>query len=169
MQITVTADGWLNFAGERHVCALGRAGVVADKREGDWGTPVGTMPLRCVYFRPDRLPRPDTALPVHAVGPSDGWCDDPADANYNRPVKLPYPASAEPLWRDDHRYDLIVPLGWNDDPPVPGCGSAIFLHVAPPEGRPTAGCIGLPVAVLLRLLTLCDRDSVLTVKSATGS
>ena len=163
MQITVSADGWLTFDGERHVCALGWSGVVRDKREGDGGTPVGALPLRCVYYRADRLDRPITGLPLHEIARDDGWCDDPADANYNRPVKLPYPASTESLWRDDHRYDLIVPLGWNDDPPVPGQGSAIFLHVAPPEGRPTAGCVGLPVDTLLRLIARCDPTTVMYI------
>lgn len=163
MDISVSADGWLTFAGERHPCALGWSGVVSDKREGDGGTPVGRLPLRCLYYRADRLHRPATGLSVYQIASDDGWCDAPDDPNYNRPVTLPYPASAESLWREDHRYDLIVPLGWNDDPPVPGRGSAIFLHVAPPEGRPTAGCVGLPVDVLLRLVALCDPATTLTV------
>lgn len=163
MDISVSADGWLTFVGERHPCALGWSGVVSDKREGDGGTPVGRLPMRCLYYRADRLHRPTTGLPVNQIAADDGWCDAPDDPNYNRPVTLPYPASAESLWREDHRYDLIVPLGWNDDPPVPGRGSAIFLHVAPPEGRPTAGCVGLPVDVLLRLVALCDPATTLTV------
>src|SRR5688572_11314345 len=81
-------------------CALGRSGVTRDKREGDGASPAGTWPLRHVLFRPDRLPRPVTALAVYPLSPFDGWCDDPADPSYNRPVQLPYAASAETLWRD---------------------------------------------------------------------
>ena len=67
-------------------------------------------------------------------------------------VTLPYGASAERLWRDDPLYDVVGVLGHNDRPARPGRGSAIFLHRAPAGGAPTAGCIGLDMADLLRLL-----------------
>jgi L,D-peptidoglycan transpeptidase YkuD (ErfK/YbiS/YcfS/YnhG family) len=75
--------------------------------------------------------------------PEDGWCDAPEDPLYNRPAPLPYPASAERLWREDSLYDLILVLGHNDDPPVPYLGSAIFLHLAHEDFRPTEGCVAL--------------------------
>ena len=75
--------------------------------------------------------------------PDDGWCDDPGDRNYNRPVRLPYPASHEAMWRDDHLYDVVVVLGHNDGPRRRGVGSAIFFHLADPRRRPTAGCIAV--------------------------
>ncbi len=53
------------------------------------------------------------------------------------------------LWRADHVYDLIVPLGYNDDPVVPGKGSAIFMHVAKPDYAPTEGCVALALPDLL--------------------
>lgn len=95
---------------------------------------------------------PTTRLPIAPIAPDDGWCDAPEDRNYNRPVKLPYPASAENMWRDDGLYDLVVVLGHNDDPVVPYAGSAIFIHVAAPEGTPTAGCIALTREDLLSVL-----------------
>lgn len=125
-------------------CAVGRGGIGANKREGDGITPVGKWRMRALLFRPDRLPRaPLTGLPLRGLRPEDGWCDDPGDPLYNRPVKLPFRAHAENLWRDDVVYDLIVALGYNDDPPVPGRGSAIFLHVARPDFSPTEGCFAL--------------------------
>ena len=78
----------------------------------------------------DRLPRPDTALATAALTPENGWCDDPGDPAYNRPVRLPYAGRHERLWRADPIYDVIVVLGHNEDPPVPDKGSAIFLHLA---------------------------------------
>ncbi len=140
------------FGTRRWCCAIGPAGVSADKREGDGATPVGCFQLRRVLYRPDRLARPETGLPVAALRPEDGWCDDPDVAAYNRPVRLPYAASHERLWRDDGIYDVIVVLGHNDDPPVPGRGSAIFLHVAKPDYGPTAGCVALALADLLTVL-----------------
>ena len=105
---------------------------------------LGTWAMREVWYRPDVYPDgPATALPVRATRPEDGWCDAPGDPNYNRPVTLPYPASTERMWRDDHVYDLVVILGHNDDPPVPGMGSAIFMHLAR-DGYPgTEGCVAL--------------------------
>jgi L,D-peptidoglycan transpeptidase YkuD (ErfK/YbiS/YcfS/YnhG family) len=140
----------------RAPCALGRGGVIAAelKREGDGTSPAGVWPIRRVLYRPDRGPAPRTALPVEAIAPDNGWCDDPADANYNRPVKLPYPASAERMARDDGLYDIVVVLGHNDDPVVAGLGSAIFLHLARPDFAPTEGCVALARPDLEALLAV---------------
>jgi L,D-peptidoglycan transpeptidase YkuD (ErfK/YbiS/YcfS/YnhG family) len=158
-----TADGWLDLGGDKARCALGPAGVLpaSAKREGDGASPAGVWPLRRVLYRPDRGPPPATALPTATIAPDDGWCDAPGDANYNRAVKLPYPASAEQMWREDHLYDLVVVLGHNDDPAVPGLGSAIFLHLAKPDYAPTHGCVALARADLEALLrTAAPGDAV---------
>jgi L,D-peptidoglycan transpeptidase YkuD (ErfK/YbiS/YcfS/YnhG family) len=154
MTFVAYADGRLAFHGRLVRCALGPAGVIAAaaKREGDGATPAGAWTMRRVYYRPDRRGPPDTGLVVQPLAPDDGWCDAPTDPAYNRPVKLPYPASAERLWREDGVYDLIVELGYNDDPVVPNAGSAIFLHLARPDYAPTQGCVALSVADLEALL-----------------
>ncbi len=141
MEITVWPFGAVEWHGRRVRCALGRGGVRRDKREGDGATPVGVFPLRSVLFRPDRVPLPQTRLPVRALRPEDGWCDDAAHHRYNRRVALPFAAGHEALWRADHLYDLIVVIGYNDAPVAAGRGSAIFLHIAAPDYRPTDGCI----------------------------
>lgn len=157
--------GWLAAAPGRFRCALGRAGIGADKREGDGATPAGRFPLRRVLFRPDRLPPPATALPVAAIGPADGWCDDPLDPAYNRPVVLPHGGSHERLWRDDRLYDLVVVIGHNDDPVLAEAGSAVFVHVAAPDWAPTAGCIALALPDLLMLVRDCrPGDAVIVAR-----
>ena len=133
-------------------CRLGEAAVAVLKHEGDRATPAGRFRLLRVLYRADRIRRPAAALPIRAIRRRDGWCDAPGDRNYNRPVRLPYGASAEELWRKDRLYDLVVVLGHNDRPRVKGRGSAVFLHVAPPGGAPTAGCVALACADLARLL-----------------
>lgn len=135
-------------------CALGWGGLklAADKREGDGATPVGSWPLRRVFYRPDRGAAPETGLPVAAIAPDDGWCDAADDPAYNQPVRLPYPASAERMWRDDGLYDIVVVLGHNDDPVVPGAGSAIFLHLAKPDFSTTEGCVAITRADMEALL-----------------
>ena len=145
--------------------AAGRAGIRTEKREGDGATPAGTYPLVSVFYRPDRLLPPASRLPVRPLAQNDGWVDDPNDANYNRLVSLPYPASAEQLWREDELYDALVIIGYNINPVVPGAGSAIFLHIATPDFAPTAGCIAVSKNVLLMLLPLLGPKSKITIRA----
>jgi L,D-peptidoglycan transpeptidase YkuD (ErfK/YbiS/YcfS/YnhG family) len=163
--VVVTPAGVTFRAGRRVRCALGRGGIREGKREGDGATPVGRFPLRRVLYRPDRLPPPASRLPTAALTPDDGWCDDPADPRYNQPVRLPYAGRHERLWRDDGLYDVIVVIGHNDDPIVPGEGSAVFLHVAGPDYPPTEGCVALALADLLDLLATARPGDALRVKA----
>jgi len=143
--------------------ALGRAGIRALKREGDGGTPLGRFPVRQVLYRADRVARPRTRLPVQTIRDHDGWCDDPADRNYNRLIALPSRRSAEGLKRTDHLYDLVLVLGYNDRPRVKGKGSAIFVHLARPGFPPTDGCIALARHDLTMLLAEVREGSVICV------
>lgn len=149
-------------------CALGRTGLSRRKREGDGATPVARLRPLAVLYRPDRGPRPRTALPVRAIRRADGWCDDPADRNYNRRVAIPYPASHEELARADGLYDLVVVLDWNTRPRMPGRGSAIFVHVARPDSAPTAGCVALEAQALRRLLARLGPRSILSIDDASA-
>jgi L,D-peptidoglycan transpeptidase YkuD (ErfK/YbiS/YcfS/YnhG family) len=144
--------------------ALGRTGIRALKREGDGGTPLGRFPIRQVLYRADRVPRPRTQIPVHAIRQHDGWCDDPADRNYNRLIRLPSRRSAEGLKRADHLYDLALVLGYNDLPRVKGRGSAIFVHLARPGFTPTEGCIALTRHDLMMLLAELRPGSMILVQ-----
>jgi L,D-peptidoglycan transpeptidase YkuD (ErfK/YbiS/YcfS/YnhG family) len=166
--IIVTSDGMLQFGGLRFRCALGKGGVLpeAEKREGDGATPLGRYPLRQVFYRPDRMAAPQTRLPLQALTPQDGWCDDPHDPAYNRFVALPYAASHEKLWREDAVYDVIVAVGHNDDPPVPGLGSAIFMHVARPDYSGTEGCVALALPDLLALLAVLRPITQIDLRAA---
>jgi L,D-peptidoglycan transpeptidase YkuD (ErfK/YbiS/YcfS/YnhG family) len=154
MIFTAMSDGRFELNGRVTRCALGKGGVVAatDKREGDGKSPLGVWPIRRVLFRPDKSEAPQTGLPTKALERDDGWCDAPQDPAYNRPVKLPHPASAEQMWRADDVYDLVCVLAHNDDPPVPGLGSAIFMHLARPGYQPTEGCVALSREDMLELL-----------------
>jgi L,D-peptidoglycan transpeptidase YkuD (ErfK/YbiS/YcfS/YnhG family) len=165
------SEGRLRFGALEFPCMLGRAGIVAHKHEGDGGTPVGSFPLRQVRYRADRLSPPATkGLVVIRTQESDGWCDDPKDRAYNRPVRLPYPASAEKMWRGDHVYDLLAVIGYNDAPPVAGAGSAIFLHVARPaeiagKFAPTVGCVSLKLEDLRSVLAVCSPTTTIRVRT----
>jgi len=136
-------QGWL-FAGPLTLpVALGRAGIRADKREGDGGTPRGRFnPLR-LWWRADRWLRPPTGLPTRRIGPADAWCEDPADRRYNRPFRRSASEPGDRLRRPDGLYDFIIEIDHNTRPRIGGRGSAVFIHVARPRFGPTAGCVAL--------------------------
>lgn len=169
MSITVKPESKL-VLWHNHVfqCALGRGGVGINKTEGDGVTPIGSFPLRQVFFRPDRVAPPITSLSCVPLRETDGWCDDPDDPRYNRFVQLPYAASHEKLWRDDHVYDLIVVLGYNDMPVEPGKGSAIFLHIATEDYSPTEGCVAMAEGDLRALLAQIEPHEKLVVRGGFG-
>ncbi len=145
---------------------IGRGGVRAaqDKQESDGATPLGSYPLRQLFYRPDREMEPITKLPKTALSPDLGWCDAPDDPAYNRLVRLPYGPSHEKLWREDSVYDLILTIGHNDDPVVPGRGSAIFIHLQRPDGTPTDGCVALPAPDMRRFLRMAAPGDIITIK-----
>ena len=167
--LTVTPDiddhskGWASLAEGRWRCALGREGVADNKSEGDGMTPAGEFPLRRLLYRADRLALPRTGLRGHPIGPKDGWCDDPRSSVYNKWVHMPNEWHCEALWREDQLYDLVVPIGYNDDPAVPDLGSAIFLHVARPDYAATEGCVAFARTDLIEILRRCSRATYVRI------
>jgi L,D-peptidoglycan transpeptidase YkuD (ErfK/YbiS/YcfS/YnhG family) len=160
--------GALFIGAQRFDCTLGRGGVTLDKTEGDGKTPVGTYPFRQVFYRADRLEKPQTGLPVEELTPETGWCEDPAHADYNKKIALPHPAQNDRMTREDSLYDITVVIGYNDDPPQAGKGSAIFLHLARPDFSPTAGCVGLRLEDLQTVLVQLDAESRITILPPPG-
>lgn len=145
-------EGVLLAAGRAIPVALGRTGISPDKREGDGRTPAGHWRIVALLYRPDAGPRPRTRLPCRPLARDDGWCDAPGHRRYNRPVKLPFAASHERLWREDALYDLVLVLDHNQRPRIAGRGSAVFIHLARPGFAATEGCVALRRGDLLRLL-----------------
>jgi L,D-peptidoglycan transpeptidase YkuD (ErfK/YbiS/YcfS/YnhG family) len=132
--------------------ALGRSGIAANKREGDGATPRGLFhPIR-LWWRPDRIRRPRSFLPIRQIGPEDAWSENPADRLYNRPFRRWEGQPGDRLCREDHLYDLIVEIDHNARPRVRGRGSAVFIHLARPGFQPTAGCVALDGKTLRRLV-----------------
>jgi L,D-peptidoglycan transpeptidase YkuD (ErfK/YbiS/YcfS/YnhG family) len=156
--------GWLTADGWTVPVALGRGGILANKREGDGGTPKGTYrPLR-LWWRADRHPRPRTYLPVRPIRPEDAWCEDPRDRRYNQPIRLVQDQAGDRLTREDHLYDFIVEIDHNTRPRVKGRGSAVFLHLARPGFAPTAGCIAMTHGAMIRLLARLNRRTRIVVR-----
>jgi L,D-peptidoglycan transpeptidase YkuD (ErfK/YbiS/YcfS/YnhG family) len=144
--------GWLTCGGLAIPVALGRGGILANKREGDGGTPRGTFRPRQLWWRADRHRRPRTLLPVRPIKFEDAWCEDPTDRRYNRPLWLKTDSGGDRLARADHLYDFIVEIDHNTRPRISGRGSAVFLHLARENYAPTAGCVSMTKAAILHLL-----------------
>jgi L,D-peptidoglycan transpeptidase YkuD (ErfK/YbiS/YcfS/YnhG family) len=169
------------ITGHSYPCSIGKNGITVTKREGDNATPAGEFALRQVFYRADRL-SPDELMTlnklkeqgfsVQALTQDDGWCDDSASAFYNQYIQLSSFKTGEiphheNLWRKDNRYDIVVVMGYNDDPVIPGKGSAIFMHIAgqTPQGnyQPTAGCVAFSKGDLLQVLESVTPTTKITI------
>ncbi|PXA84380.1 hypothetical protein DMC47_40640 [Nostoc sp. 3335mG] len=169
MRVIVETDrGLLHMEDDVVSCAIGKGGAceAADKREGDGCTPLGIWPIRAVLLRPGTELSPPAGLPWRWLRPADGWSDDGADPAYNRPVHHPHGFSAERMWRDDAHYDAVLVLGHNDHPPIPGAGSAIFLHLR--GAGPTEGCVAIDREDMRRLLADLEPGSVVDIRRHIG-
>ena len=170
MIVVDAAAGQLTIGDFSCPCVIGQGGLIAatDKREGDGATPMGDWAIRGVLLRPGRITsNPLLTLPWRWIRENDGWSDDPADPAYNRPVRLPRCTSHERLARDDQAYDVIVVLGHNDAPPVPGMGSAIFFHqwVIGANGapKPTEGCVAVAPDSMRAILPMLHPGMIMRV------
>src|ERR1700730_11663611 len=105
--------GWLRGVGLTVPVALGRAGIRANKREGDGGTPRGVFHPRKLWWREDRETQPRSFIAAHAIRPEDAWCEDPNDRHYNRAIRLTREEPGDRLTRKDHLYDFIVEIDHN--------------------------------------------------------
>ena len=123
---------------------LGRAGIRANKREGDGGTPRGRFRLVRLWWRADRAPRPRTPAAGAAHHPATwpGARIPPTAATTARSGARPM-NQATGCGADDRLYDFIIEIDHNTRPRVAGRGSAVFVHVARPDRSPTAGCVAL--------------------------
>lgn len=157
--ISVSADSTLKFKDNVYRCALGRTGIASDKKEGDGATPSGCFEIRKVFYRADRIEKPVSIFETMALTKNAGWSDDSTKPDYNKHITLPYNGSHEDLWREDDIYDIIIVLGYNDEPVVKGKGSAVFMHITREGYSPTAGCIALSINDLKEILASCTKDT----------
>jgi L,D-peptidoglycan transpeptidase YkuD (ErfK/YbiS/YcfS/YnhG family) len=157
------ARGWLLAGPLRLPCAVGPAGIVRRKREGDGATPAGRFRILWGYYRPDRR-RPDAGgLALTPMRRDTGWCEDAASGRYNRPVRLPTAEGVDRMWRADALYDLTFVLDFNYTRRCKGRGSAIFFHIARPGLTPTAGCVAISASDMRKLAPRLARAAVMRI------
>ena len=142
----------------------GSNGFTIDTNEGDKCTPIGDFKFLRMYYRPDRIPHPLTNLPAAEIRPDMGWCDDSLSSQYNQEIRLPFNYGFEPLWREDHVYDMIVVISQNTNPIIPGKGSAIFFHIWRGPTTSTEGCVAMEQEHLLRLVRYIEPGDVVSIR-----
>jgi L,D-peptidoglycan transpeptidase YkuD (ErfK/YbiS/YcfS/YnhG family) len=158
-----SAQGILKIGQSYFPCLIGKNGKTFRKREGDGKSPIGKWKIEQLYFRPDKMGRPKTALKCAPLKPNDGWCDAPSHGQYNKRVKLPFAQSHEKLWRGDKAYDLVATTNHNQHPRIKGGGSAIFWHVINQGAKGTEGCIALSEKHLRAVLSRCSKNTYVII------
>ena len=143
-------------------CSIGKNGLKKKKFEGDMCTPVGKFSLGPVYYRSDRVDKPDTKLKTLKINEQMGWCDDPNNTNYNKEIKLNKKVKAEKLYRKDKIYDIIIVINYNTRRIIKNKGSAIFIHITN-NYKPTKGCLALSLNDIEILLKLIKKNSKIKI------
>ena len=144
-------------------CCIGMKGSTISKKEGDKKTPRGTFKIQNLYYREDRVKKPDTSLKTIKIKQSMGWCDDiNYPEKYNKLIKLDKNIRHEKLYRKDHKYDLLIPVKYNFNKPIVGLGSCIFIHLTN-NYKPTAGCIGIKKKDFLIILKIIKKNTKIKI------
>ena len=152
-------SNYLLYNGIRYQCSIGNGGFSNKKKEGDGCTPVGIFQVTDILYRKDKLKNLVTNYDLQTILPSDGWCDDPNSNYYNTKIKFPFSNSAEELFRQDDIYDIVCVTNHNQNPIIPGAGSAIFIHVANKDYSTTAGCVALSLKDLTKILSTLTKKT----------
>ena len=123
--ITVFRNGELHYKNKVYRCALGKNGIIKEKKEGDGFTPSGIFSLGSLYYRPDRIKKINSFFKPIPIKSNMFWSDYPDSKYYNN---------------------------CNNCLILKNKGSAIFIHLAKKNFSPTAGCIALKKNCLLDIL-----------------
>tara|TARA_Y100001970_G_scaffold293109_1_gene437811 strand:- start:3057 stop:3548 length:492 start_codon:yes stop_codon:yes gene_type:complete len=153
----------LYFYNYKIKCSIGKKGITAKKREGDYKTPSGKFKFKFLLFRNDRIKGIRCKIKKIKIKKNMGWCDDPTSKKYNRIVKLPFKKSAEKLYIKKNYYDLLLVIDYNMKPVISGKGSAIFLHLASKNFSTTKGCIAIKKREFLQILPYIEKKTKLFI------
>ncbi len=144
-------------------CVIGKKGFTRKKMEGDQKTPIGLFDIENLYYRSDRIKKPNTRLRCIKINKKMGWCDDILSKKYyNKRIRVSKEVKHEKLFRKDHKYDFILPIKYNFKKPLLGQGSCIFIHLTK-NYKPTAGCIALNEKDFLILIKIIDRKTKIKI------
>lgn len=171
-------DSWLPI-GKPIRASVGRSGLGwgigmhravgedPQKREGDGRAPAGVFALGTAFGYAETAPA-GVSFPYRHATDRDYFVDGADSPAYNQWQRIPDHepndpkrrwSSCERMRRDDAVYEFGVVVEHNMPKPVPGRGSAIFLHVwAGPEVA-TSGCTAMAREDLLEVLCWLRADA----------
>ena len=162
MQIIIIKKDTLLYDEFKFKCSIGKNGKTSKKIEGDNKTPKGLYALGPLYYRKNRLPKLSTKLKKIEIMKNFGWCDDVKSKFYNKPIKTNINVRHEKLYRNDKKYDLIIPIEYNSKRPKKNEGSAIFLHLTS-NYKKTQGCVAIKEKDMLILLNLINKKTKIKI------
>ena len=162
MKIIIIEKDTLLYDEFKFKCSIGKNGKTTKKIEGDNKTPKGLYTLGLLYYRKDRLPKLSTKLKKIEIMKNFGWCDDVKSKFYNKPIKTNINVRHEKLYRNDKKYDLLIPIEYNSKKPKKNKGSAIFLHLTN-DYKKTQGCVAIKEKDMLILLNLINKKTKIKI------
>jgi len=165
MTIIIKNKETLLFDDFNFKCSVGKKGFSKNKKEGDYTTPKGIFKLGNIYYRADRIQKPQSKLKLIKIKKEMGWCDDPKSKFYNKLVKIRKKSKFkyEKLFRKDYKYDLLILIKYNYEKVIKDKGSAIFLHLTKNYSN-TKGCIALQKKDFLILLKVINKKTKIKIK-----
>tara|TARA_B100001989_G_scaffold240940_1_gene206429 strand:- start:87 stop:581 length:495 start_codon:yes stop_codon:yes gene_type:complete len=144
-------------------CCVGKNGFTRNKLEGDKKTPIGLFSIGNLYYRHDKVEKPETNLKVIKIKKNMAWCDDVNSKKfYNKITKVNNKFKSEKLFRNDYKYDYFIPIKYNWKNPIIPKGSAIFFHLTK-NYKPTNGCIAMLKKDFLILLKLIKKNTKIKI------
>ena len=162
MKIIIIEKDTLLYDEFKFKCSIGKNGKTTKKIEGDNKTPKGLYTLGPLYYRKDRFSKLTTKLKKIEIMKNFGWCDDVKSKFYNKPIKTNINVRHEKLYRNDKKYDLLIPIEYNSKKPKKNKGSAIFLHLTS-NYKKTQGCVAIKEKDMLILLNLINKKTKIKI------
>ena len=165
MTIIIKNKETLLFDDFNFKCSVGKKGFSKNKKEGDYKTPKGIFKLGNIYYRADRIQKPQSKLKLIKIKKEMGWCDDPKSKFYNKLVKIRKKSKFkyEKLFRKDYKYDLLIVIKYNYKKVIKHRGSAIFLHLTK-DYSGTKGCVALQKKDFLILLKVINKKTKIKIR-----
>ena len=162
MLINLKNKDTLTFDDFTFKCSIGKKGLTSKKKEGDKKTPKGIFSLGPLFYRKDRNKKPQTKIRKIIINSQMGWCDDGKHKKYNKLIKIKDNIKHEKMYRNDRKYDFLIPINYNAHKPKKNQGSAIFIHLTK-NYKKTLGCIALKKEDFLILLKLIDKNTKIKI------
>ena len=162
MKIIIIEKDTLLYDEFEFKCSIGKNGKTTNKTEGDNKTPKGLYALGPLYYRKDRFFKLSTKIKKIEIKKNFGWCDDIKSKFYNKPIKTNINVRHEKLYRNDKKYDLLIPIKYNFKKPKKNKGSAIFIHLTS-NYKKTQGCVAIKEKDMLILLNLINKKTKIKI------